>query len=123
MLKRSAFLSLSLAACASAGLPYPRWAEVGRQWGCDPLEVQQARIEVGRTRPQGTAAIEVKPEIGWDACRMLAESGEPREVRVMETTDARAYHLTYRRLTGGASHLVTLRQDPAGVWRVDTVVW
>lgn len=113
-------MAFVLAGCASSGLPYPRWAEVGRQWGCDPLEVQQANQEAHRGRQNG---FEYTPEVGWDACELLAKAGEPRDVDMVQTEAGRSYNLYYRRLTGGDTHLVTLEQDDSGVWRVAMVVW
>jgi hypothetical protein len=112
---------IMLAGCASGGLPYPHWAEVGRQWGCDPLAVQAANREYWSTLPKGTE--EVEPQVGWDACELLAKSGEPREVTSIQTPAGRSYTLIYRPVRGGTSHLVTLVPTDAGRWQVETVVW
>lgn len=112
---------MALFGCASGGLPYPHWAEVGRQWGCDPLAVQAANRAYWSTLPKNTE--EVEPEVGWDACELLAKSGEPREVTSIQTATGRSYSLIYRPLAGGKAHLVTLVPSGQGDWRVETVVW
>lgn len=115
-------LPLLLAACASGGLPYPHWAEVGRQWGCDPLAVQQAAQEYAKTHDMDA----VVPQVGWTACELLARSGGPEDVDQVQVGDTRAANLYYRDLlsrgTNGKRHLVTLEPAENG-WRVSAVVW
>lgn len=116
---RNAVWILLLAGCAT-GMPYPRWAVVGQQWGCDPLAVQAKSEEYRPVRPVST---EVQAQVGWDACEMLARIGEPREVARVSTEVGTAFHLTYMNPMVNDPHLVILRQDSASVWRVASVVW
>lgn len=113
---------LLLTGCASVGTPYPRWAEVGRQWGCDPLAVQSAYMEYAKTHDMDT----VVPQVGWTACELLSRSGGPEDVDQVQVGGTRSANLFYRDLisrgTNGKRHLVTLVQGSDG-WRVSSVVW
>jgi hypothetical protein len=106
------------------GAPYPRWAEVGRQWGCDPLVVQAARQANYRAdRPEWWQPT---PEVGWTACELLARNGSPDRVDHVRTAAAQADNLFYRDPAAAPgepkTHLVTLEPAAAG-WRVSAVVW
>ena len=116
------FVTMAAAGCATGGRPYPMWAEVGLQWGCNPLDVEQMNLEAVRTRST-VVMTGTPPQVGWTACDLLARAGTPREQEVVQLANRRSYHLRYRLSGEEKQHLVVLDEDDVGVWRVSAVVW
>lgn len=108
-----------LAGCASAGLAGGGgdW-EVGRQWGCDPAEVER---EYAAAHPEEGASLGLVPRAGWSACQLLALHGPPDRVERVEGEAGATYHLYYQ--AEEDTRLVTLREDVTGAWRIAAVVW
>jgi hypothetical protein len=105
-------------ACATSR-PYPYWADIGRDWGCDPLTVQRENIDYTHERRRTPGPVEI--QIGWNACEMLARAGEPVDVTGVFTTGQLAYSVLYRDSSGQPPQRVMLEQDRKDTWRVTAV--
>ena len=95
---------------------------VSQNWGCDHAAVQ-AEIAVAK---EGLGMMEEWiPQVGWDACKLLARNGIPTRVEYQQSTYGRSASWWYD--NGSTLHLVTLELVAGRVmgarWVVSYVGW
>lgn len=95
-------------------------SSVAQQWACDIEAVQANAARYRREAGFGSVFI---PQVGWDACELLARTGAPREHTIHQVGGVRAASFWYGTPNAGRAHLVTLTQNDRGRWIVDGVHW
>ena len=93
--------------------------EVAHAWGCSVSAVQQRAVVLDSLLPAGKVYI---PQVGWDACELLAHNGSPTRIELQQTADVRAANWWYQ--SEEVAHLVGLQLDPRTMrWFVTYVGW
>jgi len=80
---------------------------VAQQWNCRADRVQIAAEEYRKELSVGQTFV---PQVGWNACELLARMGAPRDYNLQQTTSGRSASLWYGR--GTDPHLVSLDLNP-----------
>lgn len=116
-----------LAGCATLLNPFQPGsgvsASVAQRWGCDRDAVAQEAEEARRGLKVGQNWI---PQVGWNACTVLARVGAPTEVDLQQTAYGRSASWWYK--SGYDVHLVSLEAHEGRVtgqptWTVTYVGW
>lgn len=110
---------LATAGCASA--PFgpghdvnPGWAN---RWECQLSDVERLTQEAVAGTPKGQVLI---PQVGWDACHLMAALGVPQRTDLQQTTSGR--YTTWWYEGYGQAHMVTL-ENRGALWVVNYVGW
>lgn len=94
--------------------------EVCERWGCDWPAVQARADELKADLELGQNWI---PQVGQDACEVLARVGAPTDVDYQQTTMGRSASWWYQ-MQNTDAHLLSLDLDPeTGDWFVSYVGW
>jgi hypothetical protein len=92
---------------------------VAQQWGCD---VDRVKANASEYRKQAGVGGVFIPQVGWDACELLARTGAPRDHTIHQSAHGQAASWWYG--NSMEAHLVTLILDERrGRWVVDSVNW
>ena len=113
-----AVLAMAMTGCATMdaamhGIP-PAFSE---SWGCDGENTNTGRmmtLEEQRAERRGPYL----PQVGWNACRVLAELGVPRDIDRRQSAYGRSATWWYG---GGSNLLMVTLEERSGRWIVDYV--
>lgn len=111
-------IALSTAGCALNQPGQGVTRNIAMSWGCN-YEVVRHRAKESKARL--TAGHHWIPQVGWDACDLLANIGAPRDVDKRQSTYGRSASWWYPKGEYDV-RLVTLAQDGPR-WVVDYVAW
>ena len=100
---------------------------LSEQWACDHEFVQQMAAEA-KAELEASRFTNWIPQVGWDACQVLARIGAPKDTELQQTTAGRSASWWYQDTSYGGDpsvlHLVSLEHKPAtGRWVVTYVGW
>lgn len=107
-------LLAALTGCATAQPGQGVTADFATAMGCDVEEVRQRAADVKLGLSAGRTYI---PQVGWDACEMLARVGKPTSIDRQQVGDQRSMSWWYT--TDTKARLVTLDFD---VTRLKSIV-
>lgn len=90
------------------------------RYRCTAEVIKNAAEALNARRPSGQNYI---PQVGWDACELMAHNGRPTRIDHEQTADGRYQNWWYQSNTD--AHLVTLEYDPKRLrpWVVSYVGW
>ena len=87
---------------------------LARDWGCTKPQVENRASFLADSLEYGLYYI---PEVGWDACELLARDGMWDDIKRSDSVAVWHYYVA------GRDRTVTLRGDEYGRWTVDEVDW
>jgi hypothetical protein len=119
--------ALALTSCAalnelSHGPDYPGSGinyDTASRWGCNAAIIKIEAQELIADLEPGKTYI---PQVGWDACKLLAHNGAPRDYDYQMTRYGRSASLWYGSPMN--PHLVSMEHNEAsGKWTITYVGW
>jgi hypothetical protein len=118
---------LLLAGCALAnelshGPDYPGSGitfDTASRWGCNFVIVKKEAERLIAELSPGQTYV---PQVGWDACTLMAHNGAPRDYDYQNTRHGRFASLWYGSPTN--PHLISMEHNEAsGKWTITYVGW
>lgn len=89
------------------------------QWGCKYEDIMIGAEQYAAQLPAGQVYI---PQVGWNACNLLAHNGRPTRVDHQQTAYGRSASWWYHAQGSSEAHLVSLEYRDRR-WIVDYVGW
>lgn len=117
----AALASMVLAACATGAViagDQPGGGvdqDLAHAWGCNSVVVQQKAEEYRAALPAGRVYM---PQVGWDACELLARVGAPRNINRQQSTTGRSAHWWYGPRSSPTLVRLEQYQEANNKWRV-----
>lgn len=122
-------LAVTLAACASMNRHFGYFRpgqgvtpSIAAEYGCIAKSIESLAATLKESLPPGRNYV---PEVGWDACTLMAHNGTPTSIDHQQTATMRAQSWWYQ--SNAEVHLVTLQYTPGRTegspWVVTYVGW